>query len=512
MMASPRTTLSALLAEFVDVSSCPATPITGLSLDSREVSVGDVFIALKGSQTSGAQYITQALEQGAVAILIDAGEKADDYGQLPVPVIAVPKLSEFVSDIAGAFYAHPSRQMKVTAVTGTNGKTTCAQLLANLFELLGEPAGCVGTVGYGTVANTAANQVAELLPCSEVAASDILTTPDAVAMQRILAELRDAGSRRVVIEASSHGLAQRRVAGLQIDTAIFTNLSRDHLDYHGDLNRYAAAKSRLFGMSGLKHAVINLDDNVGRLILANLDPAVDGITYSFENHTADIHCDRIELGASAIAAELVTPWGRGRLTSPLLGKFNLANLLAVIGAAGMQGFRLDDILRAAAKLKAVPGRMEVVDPSARPLVVVDYAHTPDALDKVLRALRLQCSGKLWVVFGCGGDRDKGKRAEMGRVADQLADSVVVTSDNPRSESPEQIIQQVLLGITRKVLAVTDRRDAIRAAINAAAVDDIVLIAGKGHEAYQIVAAKRLPFSDLAEAALALRQKAEAEDK
>ena len=511
-MASPRTTLSALLAEFVDVSSCPATPITGLSLDSREVSVGDVFIALKGSQTSGAQYITQALEQGAVAILIDAGEKADDYGQLPVPVIAVPKLSEFVSDIAGAFYAHPSRQMKVTAVTGTNGKTTCAQLLANLFELLGEPAGCVGTVGYGTVANTAANQVAELLPCSEVAASDILTTPDAVAMQRILAELRDAGSRRVVIEASSHGLAQRRVAGLQIDTAIFTNLSRDHLDYHGDLNRYAAAKSRLFGMSGLKHAVINLDDNVGRLILANLDPAVDGITYSFENHTADIHCDRIELGASAIAAELVTPWGRGRLTSPLLGKFNLANLLAVIGAAGMQGFRLDDILRAAAKLKAVPGRMEVVDPSARPLVVVDYAHTPDALDKVLRALRLQCSGKLWVVFGCGGDRDKGKRAEMGRVADQLADSVVVTSDNPRSESPEQIIQQVLLGITRKVLAVTDRRDAIRAAINAAAVDDIVLIAGKGHEAYQIVAAKRLPFSDLAEAALALRQKAEAEDK
>ncbi|ETN93021.1 UDP-N-acetylmuramoyl-L-alanyl-D-glutamate--2,6-diaminopimelate ligase [Gammaproteobacteria bacterium MOLA455] len=511
-MASPRTTLSALLAEFVDVSSCPATTITGLSLDSRDVSVGDVFIALKGSQTSGAQYITQALEQGAVAILIDAGEKADAYGQLPVPVIAVPQLSEFVSDIAGAFYAHPSRQMTVTAVTGTNGKTTCAQLLANLFELLGEPAGCVGTVGYGTVANTAANQIAKLLPCSEVAASDILTTPDAVAMQRILAELRDDGSRRVVIEASSHGLAQRRIAGLQIDTAIFTNLSRDHLDYHGDLNSYAAAKSRLFGMSGLKHAVINLDDNVGRLILANLDPAVNGITYSFENHTADIHCDRIELGASAITAELVTPWGRGRLSSPLLGKFNLANLLAVIGAAGIQGFSLDDILRAAAKLKAVPGRMEVVDPSARPLVVVDYAHTPDALDKALRALRLQCSGKLWVVFGCGGDRDKGKRAEMGRVADQLADSVVVTSDNPRSESPEQIIQQVLLGITRKVLAVTDRRDAIRAAINAAAVDDIVLVAGKGHEAYQIVGANRLPFSDVAEAGLALRQKAEAENK
>jgi len=515
---APMTTLSGLLAEFIDVSSCPATPITGLSLDSREARPGDLFIALKGTQTDGAEYITQALEQGAVAVLIEAGEETVDHGQLPVPVIAVPKLIEFVSDIAGAFYAHPSRQMAVTAITGTNGKTTCAQLLANLFELLGEPAGSVGTVGYGTsnyvtgAKEELANQVAELQPGTEVAASDILTTPDAVTMQRILAELRDAGSRRVAIEASSHGLVQRRIAGLQIDTAIFTNLSRDHLDYHGDLNSYAAAKSRLFAMSGLKHAVINLDDNIGRLILANLDPAVDGITYSFENHTADIHCDRIELGASAITAELVTPWGRGRLTSPLLGKFNLANLLAVIGAAGMQGFKLDDILRAAAKLKAVPGRMEVVDPNARPLVVVDYAHTPDALDKALRALRLQCSGKLWVVFGCGGDRDKGKRAEMGRVADQLADRVVVTSDNPRSESPEQIIQQVLLGVTRKVLAVTDRRDAIRAAINAAAVDDIVLIAGKGHEAYQIVAATRLPFSDLAEARLALRQKQGSEDK
>ena len=521
--ATPMTTLSGLLAEFIDVSNCPATPIAGLSLDSREVSPGDLFIALKGTQTDGGQYIAQALKQGAAAVLIETGEETAEHGLLPVPVIAVPKLREFVSDIAGAFYAHPSRQMAVTAITGTNGKTTCAQLLANLFELLGEPAGCVGTIGYGTVgygsvgdetiaSGATANSVAELQPDTEVAASDILTTPDAVAMQSILAELRDAGTRRVAIEASSHGLVQRRIAGLQIDTAIFTNLSRDHLDYHGDLNSYAAAKSRLFAMSGLKHAVINLDDNVGRLILANLDPAVDGITYSFENHTADIHCDRIELGASSLTAELVTPWGRGRLTSPLLGKFNLANLLAVIGAAGMQGFKLDDILCAAAKLKAVPGRMEVVDPSVRPVVVVDYAHTPDALDKALRALRLQCIGKLTVVFGCGGDRDKGKRAEMGRVADQLADTIVVTSDNPRSESPEQIINPVLLGITRKVLAVTDRRDAIRAAINAAAVDDIVLIAGKGHEAYQIVAAKRLPFSDLTEARIALRQKQGSENK
>ena len=504
-MTSPKAhsmNLSNLLRDFIDPSCCPETVVYGLTLDSREVTPGDLFIAVKGTQTDGAKYIAQAIEQGALAVLIEAGDEAGAHAALSIPVIAVPKLNEFVSDIAGVFYAHPSRQMAVTAITGTNGKTTCAQLLANLFELLGEPAGCVGTIGYGT----AGNAVAELESDGETSASDILTTPDAVAMQRILGEMRDLGIHRVAIEASSHGLVQRRIAGLQIDTAIFTNLSRDHLDYHGDLNSYAAAKARLFGMSGLKHAVINLDDNIGRLILTNLDPAVDGITYSFENHTADIHCDRIGLSATEITAELVTPWGRGRLTSPLLGKFNLANLLAVIGAAGMQGFKLKDILSAAAKLKAVPGRMEVVDPGASQLVVVDYAHTPDALDKALRALRLQCKGKLWVVFGCGGDRDKGKRAEMGRVADQLADRVVVTSDNPRSESAEKIIDQVLLGVTRKVLAVADRRDAIRAAINAAAADDIVLIAGKGHEAYQIVAATRLPFSDVAEASLALRQK------
>ncbi|MDG1494334.1 MAG: UDP-N-acetylmuramoyl-L-alanyl-D-glutamate--2,6-diaminopimelate ligase [Porticoccaceae bacterium] len=496
------TSLSDLLSGFVDSASVPNTPVQGLTLDSREVKPGDLFIAVKGTQTDGAKYIAQAIEQGAVAVLIEAAEETHTFGTSLVPMIAVPKLSEFVSDIAGQFYAHPSREMAVTAITGTNGKTTCAQLLANLFELLGEPAGCVGTIGYGT----AGNVVAKLESDGETSASDILTTPDAVAMQRILAEMRDTGTQRVAIEASSHGLVQRRIAGLQVDTAIFTNLSRDHLDYHGDLHSYAAAKSRLFGMSGLKHAVINLDDNIGRLILSNLDPAVDGITYSFENHTADIHCDRIELGDSGITAELVTPWGRGRLTSPLLGKFNLANLLAVIGAAGMQGFRIMDILNAAAKLQAVPGRMEVVDPSADQLVVVDYAHTPDALDKALRTLRLQCRGNLWVVFGCGGDRDKGKRAEMGRVADQLADRIIVTSDNPRSESPEKIIDQVLLGVSRKVLAEVDRREAIHAAINAAAADDIVLIAGKGHEAYQIVAATKLPFSDVAEARLALRQK------
>ena len=486
---TPATNVADLLGEFTDTSNCPLISITGIALDSRLVSTGDLFIAVKGTQTDGTEYIDQAIEKGAVAILLEQGVVAPEAA---VPVITVPKLSEYISDIAGVFYGQPSHQMPVTAITGTNGKTTCSQLLAQLFTLLDEPTGFIGTLGYGLSGN-------------QPTASG-LTTPDAISVQRILAEMRDAGAKRIAIEVSSHSLIQRRVAGLQIDTAVFTNLTRDHLDYHCDLNSYAAAKARLFAMAGLKHAVINLDDNVGRLILANLDPLVNGISYSVENHSADIHCDRILINASGIDAEIVTPWGKGRLKSSLLGKFNLANLLAVIGAAGVQGFALDKILQAATALTAVDGRMELVDASARPAVVIDYAHTPDALEKALQALRRHCQGKLWVVFGCGGDRDIGKRAEMGKVADHRADNIIVTSDNPRSESPEKIIDQVLLGITRDVSAVVDRRDAIRTAITDAQPDDVILIAGKGHEDYQILGAERLPFSDQGEARLALRSR------
>ncbi|MDG1820071.1 MAG: UDP-N-acetylmuramoyl-L-alanyl-D-glutamate--2,6-diaminopimelate ligase [Porticoccaceae bacterium] len=494
-------TLVDLLKDLMDTSDCPAISVTGVALDSRLVVSGDVFIAVKGTQTDGSQYMTQAVEKGAVAVLLEQGVS---YSDCAVPVIAVPDLSEYVSDIAGVFYGQPSQQMPVTAITGTNGKTTCSQLLAQLFDLLGEPAGFIGTLGYGI---SGYGPSGSELNDSEPNATDTgLTTPDAVSVQRILAELQDAGAKRIAMEVSSHSLVQRRVAGLQVDTAVFTNLTRDHLDYHGDLNSYAAAKARLFAMAGLKNAVINLDDNVGRLILANIDPLVNGISYSVENHSADIHCDQISISASGIVAEVVTPWGRGQLKSSLLGKFNLANLLAVIGAAGVQGFALNKILQAAASLTAVSGRMELVDASARPAVVIDYAHTPDALEKALLALRNHCQGKLWVVFGCGGDRDIGKRAEMGKVADHRADKIVVTSDNPRGESPEKIIDQVLLGIKRDVSVVVDRRDAIRTAIKDAQSNDVVLIAGKGHEDYQILGAQRLPFSDQAEARLALRSR------
>ena len=514
-------TLSQLIADFAVSGDCPNVAIEGIALDSRQVQPGDLFIAIRGTASDGVAFIPQAIERGAVAVLVEKDQRVDslvdgliDGGNSTIPVIGVDSLSEYVSDIAGIFYAEPSAKMCLTAITGTNGKTTCSRLFAELMEAMASQqagnAAFIGTLGYGMVSHSgyrAPHDSAQ--PASANASAEVtdtgLTTPDAVAMQRILAELASKGAKQVALEVSSHSLVQRRVAGLKINTAVFTNLSRDHLDYHGDINAYAAAKSRLFAMQGLEHAVINSDDSVGRVILANLDQSIRAYSFSLENSDADIYCSTIGLSPEGLRASVVTPWGRGEISSPLLGKFNLANLLAVIGAAGAQGYELADILRCIPSLRAVPGRMELVDASAQPAVVVDYAHTPDALEKALQALRVHCQGNLWAVFGCGGDRDTGKRAEMGEIAQRCADKVVVTSDNPRTESPQQIIDHILQGIGREVIVESDRRAAIRQAIFAADKNDVVLIAGKGHENYQILGAQRLPFSDQTEARLALRE-------
>ena len=548
-------TLTQLIADFVDSGPYPDVAIKGLALDSRQVQAGDVFIAIKGAATDGVAYIPQAIELGAVAVLIEKNQRAGSLvaegssplaegssplaeGSSPfaegsfylsgssgekVPVIGIENLGEYVSDIAGVFYGDPSAKMTVTAITGTNGKTTCTRLHAELVETLTQEhsksagkSAFVGTLGYGMVSHAgyqalhdSASKSPEQgsLPVAKVSTGTIadtgLTTPDAVAMQRILAELKSKGAANVALEVSSHSLVQRRVAGLKVDTAVFTNLSRDHLDYHGDINAYGAAKSRLFAMAGLQHAVINLDDNVGRVILVNLNPDIQAISFSLEDSAADVYCSTIGLSPEGLRASVVTPWGQGEISSPLLGKFNLANLLAVICAAAVQGYALTDILAAIPSLRAVPGRMELIDASADPAIVVDYAHTPDALEKALQALRVHCRGNLWAVFGCGGDRDIGKRAEMGEIAQRCADQVVVTSDNPRTESPQQIIDHILQGTSREVIVEIDRRAAIRQAILKADKNDVVLIAGKGHEDYQIIGAQRLPFSDQAEARLAL---------
>ena len=466
--------------------------VSGLRLDSRQVQPGDLFIAVKGVQHDGVTFIAQAVANGAAAVVVDQTVAVESS----VPLVRVNNLAEFISDIAGAFYGHPSHALRVTGITGTNGKTTCSQLLARLLEQLGEPSAFIGTMGYAL-----ARPAAELVDTG-------LTTPDAIAVQRIMAELAAQGARQICMEVSSHSLDQRRVAGVAMDTAIFTNLSHDHLDYHGDFNSYAAAKSRLFAMQGLSQAVVNWDDPVGRLILANLAADVQGISYSLEDAEAAVYCSNITLDSNGLRATIHSPWGRGELVSQLYGRFNLANLLAVISAACLQGFSLQDVLAKVPGLTAVCGRMELLNPHSGPHVVVDYAHTPDALEKALAALRVHCDGQLWCLVGCGGDRDRAKRPLMGAIAERGADHVLVTSDNPRTEQPMQIIEDILRGINdRAAVAVeVDRATAIRRAICQAKPRDVVLVAGKGHEDYQIIGTQKLPFSDQQQAFAALRER------
>lgn len=503
-------TLAELLHNIVNPDECSKVSVSGLTMDSRLVCPGDCFIAIKGLVTDGAKYISEAIDQGAVAVLVDA---EIDLGCEPtaagIPLLAIQNLSALVSEIAGRFYGNPSQRMNLVAVTGTNGKTTCCRLYAQLLAQIGRSekratSAFIGTTGYA-IAQSNNRQSEDQLFESEQTKETGLTTPDAVSMQRILAELLDDGAQQVALEASSHSLVQYRIAGLNIDTAVFTNLSRDHLDYHKDLDSYASAKASLFAMPSVKRAVINRDDPVGRNIVASLQPSLELLTISLENTAADIYCSGMTLNTQGITASIVTPWGEGILNSSLLGQFNLTNLLTVIAVAGMQGIALQDILQAIPKLRSVPGRMEMIGGELKPVVIVDYAHTPDALEKALQALRGHCSGRLWVIFGCGGDRDSGKRAAMGEIAQRYADQVVVTSDNPRTEPPQQIVDHILQGIQGEVIVELDRRQAIASSIQSAAEEDIVLIAGKGHENYQVIGVDSFPFSDQTEARMALQK-------
>ncbi|MGB5147157.1 MAG: UDP-N-acetylmuramoyl-L-alanyl-D-glutamate--2,6-diaminopimelate ligase [Porticoccaceae bacterium] len=413
-----------------------------------------------------------------------------------IPVIPVAGLAARISAIAGRFYGEPGAALTITGVTGTNGKTTCTQLLAQLFAVLEAPAGVIGTLGAGVLGGP-------------IALADTgLTTPDAIATQRLLAEFRDQGVHRVAMEVSSHSLDQQRVAGVPMHTAVFTNLSRDHLDYHRDMAAYRAAKARLFQQPGLASAVINLDDPAGPELLGALPPGVAGYGYSAQGGDAAIRALDAEFSAAGVRVRVVTPWGEGALVSALPGRFNLANLLAVIGAACVQGFELAAVLAAVSQLRAAPGRMQSVGGAAGPQVVVDYAHTPDALEQVLAALRESVAGgRLWCVFGCGGERDRGKRPDMGAIAVAGADRVVVTSDNPRGEDPDAIIAEILSGVAAnqrdRLWVIPERRAAIARAIADASPADIVLIAGKGHETWQEIAGVRWPCDDAAEARRAL---------
>lgn len=468
------------------------TTISGMQLDSRSVSPGDLFLAMPGDVHDGRQFIEQAVANGASAVLAEA-PVAGFIDAIQVPLVEVPELRFEAGFLAARFYRYPSRDMHVVGITGTNGKTTTSRLFAQLARALGRPCGVIGTLGatLGEEVSEAGN-----------------TTPDPLSLQRQLAQWQGEGVADVSMEVSSHALVQGRTNGVEFATAIFTNLSHDHLDYHGSMADYARAKMRLFTVEGLRHALINVDDPLAALFAAGVGEGVQIYTYSAAGAGADIRVLEPHFHPAGVSATLRTPWGEGELNSPLPGKFNLANLTAAIAALVLAGEDLLEVLEAAHHLQPVPGRMQSIANAQGVQVIVDYAHTPDALQEAIGALRPHVDGALITVFGCGGDRDSEKRQVMGRVACTLSDRVVVTSDNPRSENPDAILRDIEAGCSGDYTLLPDRAQAIQSAVAEAAPGDCVLIAGKGHENYQIVDGERLYFSDADEAAAALARRAQ----
>jgi UDP-N-acetylmuramoyl-L-alanyl-D-glutamate--2,6-diaminopimelate ligase len=475
--------------------------VSDLTQDGRAAQAGSAFLAVRGSVEHGLRYAPQAVANGARAVLFEPAAVAV-VPDLPSEIVIapVPRLREHASLIADRFFDAPSRQLSIAGITGTNGKTTCAYLLAQALENAGRAAAYMGTIGTGR-------------PRSLVASA--LTTGDAVTVQRTLASLRAGGARNVAMEVSSHALDQARVGAVRFRTAVFTNLTRDHLDYHGTMESYGATKAKLFMHADLQSRVINVDDAFGRQLA--MDPRGRGrLIVTSRGHqtrvrSADgfVRAMQVELSTRGIEIEFDSSWGSGGLQCSLVGDFNVDNLLAVIATLLDWGLSLEEMTRALAQVHAAPGRMETVGGEHAPLAVVDYAHTPDALRKALSAARAHCAGRLAVVFGCGGDRDPGKRAIMGGIAAELADDIVLTDDNPRSESPQAIVNDIAAGIpTGKPFRIEhDRARAICAAVAESRERDVVVIAGKGHEDYQIYGDARRAFSDAQVVVAALASRA-----
>ncbi|HVY53964.1 MAG TPA: UDP-N-acetylmuramoyl-L-alanyl-D-glutamate--2,6-diaminopimelate ligase [Gammaproteobacteria bacterium] len=460
---------------------------TGLAQNSQLVQPGFLFLACKGNTFDGRQYIDEAIQRGAVAVLADA-ESIDLKEELRygVRIVYLPNLSNHIPEIARQFYDFPAKKLQIIGVTGTNGKTSCTHFLAQALSSYGALCGIIGTLGSGLLGSLQ---------------NTLMTTPDTVTLQRMFAEFVKQNARYVAMEVSSHSLDQKRIEGVEFTVGIFTNLTQDHLDYHGTMADYGAAKKKLFTDYALKHAIINIDDAFGRELQADL-PTDQVISYSINNHKAQIYTREVSFDIAGVRAYVVTPWGEGQLNAPLIGEFNLSNVLAVLGALGALGLPLEAVLAAMMHLKSAPGRMQILGGGSKPTVIIDYAHTPDALEKTLLALRKHCQGKLYCVFGCGGDRDKGKRPLMGAIAEAHADHVVLTSDNPRHENPHGIIQEILVGLKspNRVFVQEDRSKAIQEVIQCAAQGDYVLIAGKGAETYQQIGDEKRPFNDCEQAA------------
>jgi len=471
--------LKRLLRDIVDVPVSNDVAITDVVLNSKRVTPGSLFLAIPGQTHDSRDYIADAELRGASAVCFESGDGKTVTAT--VPAFPVPALATQAGHIAARFFDQPSRALKGIGATGTNGKTTCTWLTASALEALGSRCGVMGTLGFGFIPNLNAVE---------------LTTPDAVAIQRGLRVLVDAGAEAVAMELSSHALDQHRATGVHLAVAVFTNLSRDHLDYHGDMRRYGDAKAKLFDFPGIHTAVINVDDDFGQILASRLDGSLNVIRYGSAGAGADVQAVDVRVEGSGLGLTVVTGASQFEIQTRLYGRINIPNVLAVFATLQALGFVEDEIAEVLSQVTSAPGRMELISiGESGPGVVVDYSHTPDSLHKALESLREHTSGSLWCVFGCGGDRDAGKRPMMGTVAETLADHIVITDDNPRSESAANIAGDILAGMKTRPMIIHDRSEAICYAIEHANNHDLVLVAGKGHESTQEICGEFLPMSD-----------------
>ena len=470
-------TLHELLEGWVEEPS--AVRVSGIGLDNRKIKPGDAFVAVRGMSTHGMDYAKAAVEAGAVAVIHDGLQAAPD---LDVPVVAVRGLGDKLGELASRYYSAPSEQMRIAGVTGTNGKTSVAHFLAQSWQRVYGNAGMVGTLGYGPVGDLQ---------------SGARTTPDAFRLQQVLADCVKTGVEHLAMEVSSHALQQHRCQTVQFDAAVFTNLSRDHLDYHSNMAAYAAAKRLLFTDYAPAFAIINHDDAYGRKWFGELNGGMQMLSFGLQEG-AELTAEISAIDINGMNLRISGPWGSEEVHTCLLGEFNASNLLATAGTLALLGMPWNRVLHQIELMQPVPGRMmRLGGETGQPVVVIDYAHTPDALESALHAVRAHLDGRLVCVFGCGGNRDQGKRPQMGRAAELLADDVFVTSDNPRNESVNKIIEDVVAGLHTPGRATIepDRAEAIRRAIANSKPGDVVLVAGKGHETWQEIAGQKIPFSD-----------------
>ena len=484
------------LADLLDgMIAAPEIPVTGITDDSRKLRAGNVFLACQGAASHGLDYIEQAVAANVAAIVFDSA--TGSVHNAPVPIFAVEGLANRLGLIANRWFDFPSHQIRVTGVTGTNGKTTVAYLIQQCMEAVNHKCGYIGTLGTGL---------------SGSISDGSMTTPPCIELHEILAGFRDQGATHAAIEVSSHALEQNRVDGIKFDAAIFTNLSRDHIDYHGTMREYFEAKSGLFLNRNVPNRIVSLDSEFGAELADRCGSDVVTVSTRFDrvaNGRPYVFVRAVVATPAGSNISITSSWGSAKIALPLPGDFNVANAAQVLALMLCQDVPFDVACDVLGKVTAPPGRMQPVQVSAKsdlPSVYVDYSHTPASLEAALKALRGHCTGKLWCVFGCGGDRDRGKRPMMGKVARRMSDFPVVTSDNPRTEEPAQIIADVLKGMDDGALAIEDRSEAIAHAIFSAAACDTVLIAGKGHEDYQVIGTKRLDFSDVEVAARFLTER------